>query len=167
MIEDSNGDTKQALGITEEFLIYFDTTKASIQCLVSDINAIDILLGLPWFKQTGVILDPKNEQYIITDKPKINRNYSRAFEEDLDEEDDDEDREEQNSSYNKSLAFISLENDEMEYVDDDACFSKIPFDPKTMKPASELPEEIFNQFNKLIEEKRHYIRHIRNRTRLL
>lgn len=64
-IETSTGEKFKVEGITNEIEVELDNTKAKIKFLITNITIFDILLGLDWFDQTGVLLDPKNGKYII------------------------------------------------------------------------------------------------------
>ena len=64
-IETSSGDLSPAIGYTDLLEVDFEGLKATVSFLITNIKAVDVLLGLDWFKQTGVIVDPKNSSFML------------------------------------------------------------------------------------------------------
>ena len=65
MIENSNGDIKPAIGFTDLLEVNFEGIVSTVSFLITNIKAVDVLLGLDWFAQSGVILDPKNKSFML------------------------------------------------------------------------------------------------------
>ena len=63
-IETSNGEIVQVKS-TDPIEIVFESIPANLSFNITNLKAVDILLGIDWFKQTGVILDPKNDAFIL------------------------------------------------------------------------------------------------------
>ena len=76
LINTADGSTNKAVGITECVKIEVEDTVAYIELIVTNIHHIDLLLGLNWFKQTKVIIDPAENKLIF---PKHEIDLSEAF----------------------------------------------------------------------------------------
>ena len=111
-----------------------------VSFLITNIKAVDVLLGLDWFKQTGVIVDPKNSSFMLPPREIKAKIKSEA---DYNNEDD----------LAFSLNMMCLENDEMEFVDDYFALDTektIEFDVTKMIPECPLSSVHLSQFNKIM-----------------
>lgn len=68
MIETSTGNIVKAVGTTGEIQIQIEDARASVSFVITQLESYDILLGLDWFAQTGVILDPKNQTFKVPEE---------------------------------------------------------------------------------------------------
>ena len=64
-IETSSGKLIQVIGRTEDIIVEFEGLLATISFLITNIKVVNVLLGVDWFKQTGVTLDPKNSKFLL------------------------------------------------------------------------------------------------------
>jgi hypothetical protein len=64
-IEDTNGNKSDSLGLIRNIKIDVAGTEATIDLEVTNIRNVEILLGLDWFAQTKVIINPANRLLII------------------------------------------------------------------------------------------------------
>jgi len=68
MIETSTGNIVKAVGTTGEIEIQIEDARAKVSLVITQLESYDILLGLDWFAQTGVILDPKNQTFKVPEE---------------------------------------------------------------------------------------------------
>jgi hypothetical protein len=134
--ETSSGD----FGYTDPLEVDFEWLKASVSFLLTNIKAVDVLLSLDWFKQTGVIVDPKNSSFMLPPREIKAKIKSEA---DYNNEDD----------LAFSLNMMCFENDEMEFVDDYFALDTektIEFDVTKMIPECPLSSVHLSQFIKIM-----------------
>ena len=61
----STGELAPAIGYTDFLEINFEGIISKVSFLITNIRSVDILLGLDWFEQSGVIVDPKNKSFML------------------------------------------------------------------------------------------------------
>ena len=66
----ANGESSRALGKTHALQIQLKDLEATIQFTITNLKNFDIILGLDFFEQTGILLDPKNRAFIEPGTPK-------------------------------------------------------------------------------------------------
>ena len=136
IIEASNGEKTNVIGRTKEIRVVFEGLEANVKFIVTNIKAVDVLLGIDWFKQTGVILDPKNESFIIPQRiinTKGNTN-------------------EEHYELAHHLNMLTIEHDEMEFIDDYACFESDKVEHENIKIDSTISKNINLQLKTLLKE---------------
>ena len=101
----STGELAPAIGYTDFLDINFEGIISKVSFIITNIRSVDILLGLDWFEQSGVIVDPRNKSFMLP-----SRSIS-ACESISEPSYNDE------SDLAYSLNMVCLENDEMEFVD--------------------------------------------------
>ena len=137
IIETSDGQHTAVIGETDDLCISFEGIEANIKFTVTPIKAVEVLLGVDWFKQTGVLLDPKNETFII---PKRTVKVRKASEE-------------KHDSFQFQMSMLTIENnDEMDYIDDCYALNGESIDISKMIPISGISEQTKAEFTKLLEE---------------
>ena len=136
-IETSTGDKTTAIGTTGHIQVEFEGTIASISFTITDLEAYDILLGLDWFDQTGVLLDPKNQSFIIPQRVVKISTKNRDSESIINEDETEDIATSLNSMNIEAEADI---RDDFELCDDYTCFNeKSTID---MKPLSDIDPKI-------------------------
>jgi hypothetical protein len=120
-IKTSTGDKTTAIGTTGQIQVEFEGTIASIAFTVTDLEAYDILLGLDWFDQTGVLLDPKNQSFIIPQRVVKISTKNRDSESIINEDEIEEIATSLNSMNIEAEAGI---RDDFELCDDYTCFNE-------------------------------------------
>ena len=68
VINTADGSTNPVLGITREVEVKVDETIAKICFLITNVGSAQVLLGLDWFEQTKVVIDPARKQIKIPGK---------------------------------------------------------------------------------------------------
>ena len=142
LIETSSGDLSPAIGYTDFIEINFEGMISKVSFLITNIRTVDVLLGLDWFDQTGVILDPKNRSFMLPQREF--KTIPKSVEPNYNNEDD----------LSFSLNMLCLENNEMEFVDDYFALDTektVEFDVSRMVPECQLSADHLTQFNKLME----------------
>ena len=142
-IETSTGELAPAIGYTDFLEINFEGIISKVSFLITNIRSVDILLGLDWFEQSGVIVDPKNKSFMLP-----SRSISAC-------ESISEPTYNDESDLAYSLNMVCLENDEMEFVDDYFSLDTVKtveFDSTTIKPECQLNESDFKKFNQLLRD---------------
>ena len=64
-IQTSTGAQSKATGKSKKMIVELEGTIAEVIFTITNIEAYSVLLGLDWFKQTEVILDPKNMAFTL------------------------------------------------------------------------------------------------------
>ena len=136
IIETSSGEHTESLGCTDTLNTEFEGIQANISFIITNIKAVDVLLGVDWFKQTGVLLDPKNNAFILPQRQVISRNELTTY------------NDEEDLSY--TLNMMCMENDEMEFIDDYTCFNSSELDLNKMAPKSQISNENVSKFKELL-----------------
>ncbi|RMZ98455.1 Transposon Ty3-I Gag-Pol poly, partial [Brachionus plicatilis] len=57
-INTADGSTNKVIGVTEEIELKVEETVANLSLIITNVSHIEVLLGLDWFDQTKVVLDP-------------------------------------------------------------------------------------------------------------
>ncbi|RNA07489.1 hypothetical protein BpHYR1_025157, partial [Brachionus plicatilis] len=57
-INTADGSTNKVIGVTEEIELKVEETVANLSLIITNVSHIKVLLGLDWFDQTKVVLDP-------------------------------------------------------------------------------------------------------------
>ena len=141
-IETSNGDYVQVKS-TQPIELIFEAIPATLSFNVTSLRAVDCLLGIDFFKQTGVILDPKNDSFILPRRViktnQINHQNDDIF---------------NNDEPDYTLNMLSLEHDDLdsEYVDDSAFYSNNELDLSKMNPIAKIKPELEEEFKQLLED---------------
>ena len=99
---------------------------------------MDVLLGIDWFKQTGVILDPKNESFIIPQR------IIKIKNEEITVDDQYE--------LSHHLNMLNIEHDEMEFIDDYACFESDQIELESIQIDKSIDNNIAKQLRNLLKE---------------
>ena len=136
-IETSSGEQVNAIGQTNYLKVEFESIQANVSFLITNIKAVDVLLGVDWFKQTGVLLDPKKNAFILPQRQISTKEVSSY-------------NEENDLAY--TLNMLCIENDEMEFIDDYTCFDTNILDLSKMTPKSQITKETLDKFNELLQE---------------
>ena len=137
-IETSSGEKAKAYGKTDLISVEFEGIRAEVRFLITNLKSVNVLLGVDWFKQTGVILDPKNEAFILP-KRIVSTNKRHM--------DNDEDNDLQ-----FSMNMLSLEDEEMDYIDDYTCMDTTELDIDKMVPRSNIKKENEEKFKQIMVE---------------
>ncbi|CAK9253381.1 unnamed protein product [Sphagnum jensenii] len=67
-MQDANGQTTRGLGKTRAMTLDFDGLPSILEFEITNLSVVEVLLGLDWFDQTGVPLDPKNRTYSLPER---------------------------------------------------------------------------------------------------
>ncbi|RNA12900.1 hypothetical protein BpHYR1_022305, partial [Brachionus plicatilis] len=57
-INTADGSTNKVIGVTEEIELKVEESVANLSLIITNVSHIEVLLGLDWFDQTEVVLDP-------------------------------------------------------------------------------------------------------------
>jgi len=160
-IETSNGEIVQVKS-TDPIEIVFESIPANLSFNITNLKAVDILLGIDWFKQTGVILDPKNDAFILPQRT-VKTNQVND-DNDLFSDDDE-------LTYSLSSLTLDHENIDDEYIDDYACFNNNDLNLDNLAPKTQISEKNAKEFRNYLENNREMfatsvdISRLRNKTK--
>ena len=141
-IETSSGDLIQVKS-TQPMELIFERIPATISFNVTNLKAVDCLLGIDFFKQTGVILDPKNDSFILPQRVIKTSQLNKQINENFD-----------NNDFDYTLNMLSIEHDDLdsEYVDDSAFYNNNDLDLSKMNPITKIKPEMEKEFKQLLED---------------
>jgi predicted aspartyl protease len=143
-IETSNGEIVQVKS-TDPIEIVFESIPANLSFNITNLKAVDILLGIDWFKQTGVILDPKNDAFILPQRT-VKTNQVND-DNDLFSDDDE-------LTYSLSSLTLDHENIDDEYIDDYACFNNNDLNLDNLAPKTQISEKNTKEFRNYLKNNR-------------
>ena len=124
---------------TQPVEIIFESIPATIEFNITNISSIQIALGKDWFKQTGVMVDPRNDAFILPQRlvnPIDNSSFETKEEDELDSQ----------------LSLLALDDTEIDYIDDSHCFDLEKLDFDLLQPKTCLKPTNLESFNDLLKK---------------